>query len=315
MARKKEYPEIGDRQNGHTLVAMGDDFPDHWISWLDDLVGEYGELVSRLESVDLSVQGLDLSDSSSSQMEFAEALGVNFSSSFWESDHISGHFQMGWIATKEIPKAKKAGKLLLKQRINLIRSELLKEVVASLKHLDIDELVARILFDPIEQKAEIDRLRKAEKLAEERRSSTLNLLDLRANDVSALLLASQQCIAFAVTMQNPMEIPIVAGPIASWRGEIFAICSQGGVHPPASPYDDLKRCLHAAGRTIIEVHDETIIGRSPLSGKIALLKGSGLLSDWHNIWSMKPPQKRILKADGPENSQKAMDLHNILSAR
>jgi hypothetical protein len=315
MARKlKDYPEIGDRHNGHTLVAMGDDFPDQWISWLDDLLAEYGEMVQSLESIDLSVPGLDLSDLASSKMEFAESLGVSFSSSFWEGDHISGQFQMGWMANDEIPKAKKAGKLLLKQRMNLIRCELTKKLVSNLKRLDINELVARISFDPIDQNAEIDHLREAKKLAEESCGEVTNLLDLRIKEASALAIASQQCIALAVSLHNPSDKPIAAGPIALWQGEIFAICSQGGVHPPASPYDDLKRCLAAAGRMIVELRDETIVGRSPFSGSVALLKGSGQLSDWLNIWSSKLPYKRILKANTDENSQKATDLHDILSA-
>jgi hypothetical protein len=312
MARKKEYPEIGDRQNGQTLVAMGDDFPDEWIFWLEDLVEEYGELVTSLESVDISVEGLDLSASSSSKMEFAEALGITFSSSFWEGDHISGYFQMGWITTKEIPKAKKAGKILLKQRLELIRTELIKEFVTSLDSLDIHELVARIRFDPIEQCAEIDHLTKAETLAEETRSNLLNLLEMRTNEVSAVALASQECIFFAVSMQNPTDNPIIAGPVALWRGEIFVICGQGGVRPPTSPYDDLLRSLRATGRKIIDINDETVIGRSPLSGRVALLKGSGQLADWQNIWAMKMPHKRIFKAEDPENSQKAVDLYHLL---
>lgn len=312
MVRKKEYPEIGDRKTGQTLVAMGDDFPDQWISWLDDLVGEYGEVVSLFESVNICVEGLDLSDSSSSRMEFAEALGVEFSSTFWEGDHISGHFQMGWIPTKEIPKAKKAGKLLLKQRMESIRSKLIKDIISNLNHLDLEALVARVASDPIKLKAEIDYLKKDAKLAEDNRINMLSLIEQRANDVSAAALASQECITLALSMQNATETPIVAGPIALWRGEIFSICSQGGVVPPASPYDDLIGCLRSSCRTIIEVHDETIAARSPFSGRVTLIKGSSQIAYWRNIWLMKTPHMRILNADTQEKSQKAMDLYHIL---
>lgn len=312
MARKKEIPEIGDRENGRTLVAMGDDFPDRWIPWLDDQVGRYGDVVSLLEEAGLSVDGLSSPDSSTCKREFAEALGVEFSSSSWESDHIGGHFQMGWINSKAISEAKKAGKALLKNRLASIKAGLVKMEKSKLEGLDIEELVERITHDPRDLQAEIDSLRKAKQFSAASHQTALGAQDQASKVLPAVSEASRECIDFAVSMSTNGDSPIVAGPIAAWRDEVFCIVSQGGVRPPASPYDDLLDRLRNTPLKIVEVHDETIVGRTPLSGKDVFLKGSSQLADWKNVWRVRTPVRRVLRADSPENSQKAMDLYEIL---
>jgi len=102
-------PEIGDKRGKLTLVAKGDDFPDEWDGWLDELVDGYSSLVTEALRKEVDPEALGLVEGLAGLKAFAEQLGVEFEQEFWEGECISGQYQLGWIKTSEIPKARVQG--------------------------------------------------------------------------------------------------------------------------------------------------------------------------------------------------------------
>lgn len=105
----EETPEIGYQRGSYTLVARGDDFPEEWDDWLEELVDSYRNLVEEAERKELDLEALGLVDDQGGLMAFSEQLGVDFEKHFWESECISGFYQIGWIKTSEIPDARGRG--------------------------------------------------------------------------------------------------------------------------------------------------------------------------------------------------------------
>ena len=105
--------EVGLTKRSRTLVAMGDDWPDQWDGWLEDAVQQYGALVEQADEAGLDLEALELEAHASGHQAFAERIGVEFGSEFWEGECSSGHFVCGWIKTKEIPKATAAAQRIL----------------------------------------------------------------------------------------------------------------------------------------------------------------------------------------------------------
>ena len=102
-------PEISDKRGKLTLVAKGDDFPDEWDGWLDELVDGYSSLVTEALRKEVDPEALGLVEGLAGLKAFAEQLGVEFEQEFWEGECISGQYQLGWIKTSEIPKARVQG--------------------------------------------------------------------------------------------------------------------------------------------------------------------------------------------------------------
>ncbi len=110
---KPEDYEIGLTKRSRTLVAMGDDWPDQWDCWLEDAVEKYSALVKQASDAGLALEDLGLEEEARGRQGFAESLGVDFESDFWEGEFISGHFVCGWIKTKDIPKATATARQIL----------------------------------------------------------------------------------------------------------------------------------------------------------------------------------------------------------
>ena len=102
-------PEVGDQRGKLTLVAKGDDFPDEWDGWLDELVDGYSSLVTEALRKEVDPEALGLVEGPKGLKAFAEQLGVEFEQEFWEGECISGQYQLGWIKTSDIPKARVQG--------------------------------------------------------------------------------------------------------------------------------------------------------------------------------------------------------------
>lgn len=101
----EQIPEIGDKRGNFTLVARGDDFPDEWDGWLDELVESYSNLVKEAVCKDLDLEALGLVEGHEGLKAFAEQVGVEVEQDFWEGECVSGQYQLGWIKTSDIPKA------------------------------------------------------------------------------------------------------------------------------------------------------------------------------------------------------------------
>lgn len=109
----ENIPEIGDKRDNLTLVARGDDFPDEWDGWLDELLESYDKLVKEAVRKELDLEALGLVEAREGLRAFAEQLGVEFEEEFWEGGCISGQYQLGWIKTSSIPRAITKAKELL----------------------------------------------------------------------------------------------------------------------------------------------------------------------------------------------------------
>jgi hypothetical protein len=109
----ENIPEIGDKRGNFTLVARGDDFPDEWDGWLDELLERYGKLVKDAASKKLHLEVLGLVEGPEGLKAFAEQIGVAFEQEFWEGACISGQYQLGWIRTSEIRRAQRGARQLL----------------------------------------------------------------------------------------------------------------------------------------------------------------------------------------------------------
>ena len=105
----ESIPEVGDKRGKLTLVAKGDYFPDEWDGWLDELVESYSSLVTEALRKEVDPEALGLVEGPEGLKAFAEQLGVEFEQEFWEGECISGQYQLGWIKTSDIPKARVQG--------------------------------------------------------------------------------------------------------------------------------------------------------------------------------------------------------------
>jgi hypothetical protein len=106
-------PEVGDKRGKLTLVAKGDDFPDEWDGWLDELVDGYSSLVTEALRKKVDPEALGLVEGPEGLKAFAEQIGVAFEQEFWEGACISGQYQLGWIRTSEIRRAQRGARQLL----------------------------------------------------------------------------------------------------------------------------------------------------------------------------------------------------------
>lgn len=103
-----EY-EIDDHKDDFTLVAKGDDWPDEWSCWLENLVEKFANLVDKAYDSGANITEIYLLDGRCGKKYFAEEIGVVFDQIFWEGECISGLYQYGWIKTSDIPSAEKRG--------------------------------------------------------------------------------------------------------------------------------------------------------------------------------------------------------------
>jgi hypothetical protein len=107
--------EVGEKQGNRTLVAKGDDFPDEWDGWLDEIVESYSTIVKEALRRELDLDSLGLVEGPEGLKKFAEQLGVEFEQEFWEGECISGLYQRGWIETSKIRRAAADGRKLLEK--------------------------------------------------------------------------------------------------------------------------------------------------------------------------------------------------------
>lgn len=111
----EQIPEVGDKRGNLTLVARGDNFPDEWDGWLEELVESYSNLVQDAMRRNLDPEAFGLVEGHEGLMLFAEQLGVEFDAEFWEGECMSGQYQLGWMKTSNIPKARVEGLKILSE--------------------------------------------------------------------------------------------------------------------------------------------------------------------------------------------------------
>jgi hypothetical protein len=279
----EDYPDIGDRRNGFILVCMGDDRPDQWIDWLEELVCKYEELEALAEARELPLDAGPDYGNLLGWRDFCETLGVSMDSKFWEGCMTSGQFQMGWIQSGTIRSAKKAGKEILNKIHKNLLEGIRRAAISELEKIkDLDRLVERTLDDRVSLLTAIKELN-ASLVTARKTTSRLEatLAEAKAGDTSAL---TSDCLRMACAVLNEDRNILLAGPLVLWDdGVVYAFTSRGGEPLPAdSSPSILLTELKRSGHPTVEVSEMTVIGGF-LSGR-CYRKGSAHISGWVNVW-------------------------------
>lgn len=282
MSDEDDIPSIGDCRDGKVLVCMGDDQPDQWAGWLEELVDEFNllrdaatahGLLCRIDS-----QSLELGDWSG----FCEEVGVDLKREFWEGSLVSGHFVMGWVEKKKIGTARRRGGSLLKKLHRNLVLQLKAEKIEELKGLkDLDELISRTDNDRqalLEEVGSLTRSLAAAKAESSQFQGALTTVKadvVRVDGLNRFLLG---------TIRGGDGI-FVHGPLLRWSdGTILALTKRGRVAlPNHSPHWLVLQELRSLGHPVVEVSEVTILG-GWLSGPV-YLQGSGELSGWDDAWN------------------------------
>lgn len=288
MSEEEDYPDIGDCRDGLLLVCMGDDRPDQWIDWLEELVGEYEDFRAIAEEHEVPLDAGSDCGTLDGWSDFCEALGVSIESELWEGGMVSGHFHRGWIKPGTIRSAKKVGKKILKKIQKNLLKQIRKAAISELEEIqDLDQLIERTLDD---RASLLTVIKESNASLATGRMTTSNLEEALAearaneaktNDIAALTL---DCMRIACAVLNREQKILLAGPLVMWNdGVVYAFASRGRVPLPAdsSPailVNELKR----AGHPTVEVGEMTLIGAWS-SGPI-YRKGSAHISGWLNVW-------------------------------
>jgi hypothetical protein len=282
MSDEDDIPSIGDCCDGKVLVCMGDDQPDQWAGWLEELVDEFNllrdaatahGLLCRIDS-----QSLELGDWSG----FCEEVGVDLNQEFWEGSLVSGQFVMGWVEKKKIGTARRRGGSLLKK--------LHSSLVLQLKAKRIEELKSFKGLEELISRTDNDR----QALLEEVGSLTRSLAGAKAESsqfqgalttVKADVVRVNGLNGFLLGIIRGGDGIFVHGPLLRWSdGTILALTKRGRVAlPNHSPHWLVIQELRSLGHPVVEVSEVTILG-GWLSGPI-YLQGSGELSGWDDAWN------------------------------
>ncbi len=144
MSDEDDIPSIGDCCDGKVLVCIGDDEPDQWDDWLEELVDEFNSLRDAATAQGLlcrvGPKCLELGGWS----DFCEEVGVDLNQEFWEGSLVSGQFVMGWVEKKKIGTARRRGGSLLKKLQSSLVLQLKAKRIEELKSFkDLEELISR----------------------------------------------------------------------------------------------------------------------------------------------------------------------------
>lgn len=300
MSDEEDYPEIGYRKKGYVLVCRGDDVPDEWDYWLEELVDDFKKLAKIACEHSVEVDAGEDYGTMEDWRGFCEALGVNFESEFWEGGMISGLYMKGWIKPGKVDKATKTGKEILKR----IRQNLLERIrsnaIAELEKIeDLDRLDERTRDDRkslISQNAQL----KTDRATAEKTAATLEraLAAAKVNDTSELAL---NCLRIACAVLNQDRMVLLAGPLVLWAdGVVYAFTTQGKVHLPtdSAPWILLKE-LEREGHPVVEVGEDRFLHPSLLDH----------ISRWINVWQQVESRERVFLVADPAQLAVAHQIH------
>jgi hypothetical protein len=282
MSDEADIPSIGDCCDGKVLVCMGDDHPDQWVGWLEELVDEFNVLrdaatahglLCRIDS-----QSLELGDWSG----FCEEVGVDLKREFWEGALVSGHFVMGWVEKKKIGITRRRGGSLLKKLHRNLVVQLKAERIEELKGLkDLDELISRTENDREALLEEVGSLKSSLASSQAEASQLQGALTAVKADVDRV----DGLNRFLLGVIRGGDGIFVHGPLLRWSdGTILALTKRGRVAlPNHSPHWLVLQELRSLGHPVVEVSEVTILG-GWLSGPV-YLQGTGELSGWDDAWN------------------------------
>jgi hypothetical protein len=303
MSDDVDIPSIGTSREGAVLVCMGDDQPDQWAGWLEELVDEFNCLRDSATAHGLSLrvrsQGQDFGDWS----DFCDAVGVNLKRQFWEGSLVSGQFVMGWVKETRVSSAKKRGESVVqKLRANLV-ADLKARRIEELKGIeDLDELISKVQNDRDALLEEVNNLKGSLASTEAQVAHLQAALKVAKEDAYRVARLGQ----FVLGVIRGGKGVLVDGPLLRWSdGTILALTKRGKVSlPDDSPHWLALQELRELGHPVVEVCEVTILG-GWLSGPV-YLHGSEGLSGWDDAWKDNRQLKRKFAVSASDHSKAQM---------
>ena len=300
MSDDSEIPSIGDCRDGDVLVCMGDDRPDQWAGWLEELVDEFNSLREIATAHDLACRPAPASNDLRDWSDFCTELGVNLSRQFWEGSMVSGHFVMGWVKKSEVSATRKRGHSLVKKlRRNLV-AELKARRIQELKGLqDLDEVISMSQYDRDALVEEVNNLKASLATAKAETAHLQGSLNAVKEDAGRVAGLSR----FVLGVIRGGHDVLIHGPLLRWSdGTILALTKRGSVPlPNHSPHWSVLQEMRSLGHPVVEVSEVTVLG-GWLSGPV-YLQGSGDLSGWDDAWTDRRQLKRKFEAADPSKAQ------------
>lgn len=300
MSDDSEIPSIGDCRDGDVLVCMGDDRPDQWAGWLEELVDEFNSLREVATAHDLACRPAPACNDLGDWSDFCTELGVNLSRQFWEGSMVSGHFVMGWVKKSEVSATRKRGHSLVKKfRRNLV-AELKARRIQELKGLqDLDEVISMSQYDRDALVEEINNLKASLATAKAETAHLQGSLNAVKEDAGRVAGLSR----FVLGVIRGGHDVLIHGPLLRWSdGTILALTKRGSVAlPNHSPHWSVLQEMRSLGHPVVEVSEVTVLG-GWLSGPV-YLQGSGNLSGWDDAWTDRRQLKRKFEVADPAKAQ------------
>jgi len=309
MSDDSEMPSIGDCRDGDVLVCMGDDRPDQWAGWLEELVDEFNSLREVATAHDLACWPAPGCNDLGDWSDFCTELGVNLSRQFWEGSMVSGQFVMGWVKKSAVGAARKRGHSLVKKlRRNLV-AELKARGIQELKGLQVlDEVISRTQYDRDALLEEVSNLQASLAKAKAEASHLQGSLNAVKEDAGRVAGLSR----FVLGVVRGGQDVLIHGPLLRWSdGTILGLTKRGSVVlPNHSPHWPVLQELRGIGHPVVEVSEVTILG-GWLSGPV-YLQGSGDLSGWDDAWTDRRQLKRKFEVADPSKAQMLELVRNYL---
>jgi hypothetical protein len=306
--REDQYPEVGDIQNGKILVCMGDYRPDRWESWLQDAVQEFEALAELGQEFGLQCVAGTSGPVLHGWRDFCEAVGVSFDCDFWEGDHISGHWHMGWVEERSLKKVQRTTERLLGSVRRRLDRQVRAAVLEELREVqDLEQFVERTRDDRRVLRTQCKELQC--RVSDARRTidglqATIEMVKREA--CSSLM---EDCLILACAVLRGSKDPMLAGPLALWTdGVVYALVDRGGVRLPeeSAPWK-LILALEQGGHPVVRVTEMTLLG-GWISGPI-YRRGSSDIAGWSTAWQDQERKPRNFLVEPPERIAVVDQVH------
>lgn len=308
-----DYPTIGQRRRGRVLVCQGDDTPDQFANWLDPLVQKFTWLLLIAEEHDVLIDPPDGSTPVTSVIDFCQRLGIEFQSTMWTGSLTSGIYHLGWIRPGTARSASKAGrKLLCEIEESTLAAVKAAEMLEITDIQGIDEFLERTCEDKDRLHGQLAHLTSAlETKTIEADGLAKKVKDFSFSDSRQI---DEACVRMAAALLVWDCCKLVAGPLALWDdGQIYVISSWGGQPiPQGSSPAVLLEALQQSGRTVVQVHDSTVIG-GWMSGPI-YRRGPAQINGWLNVWASRESNPRSFSVLPVEFSERVQEIHEFWAA-
>jgi hypothetical protein len=301
---------VGQEVNGSVLVCRGDDWPDEFVSWLEPLATEFNRILMQAEEFGITLKAPKSRNQLVSITDFCSEISIDFDSEFWEGDHISGIYKMGWLGSSQQENAERKGEQLVDTLSKKLEKEIRSEILSTLKDAeDLDEFLSLSANYRLGLTNQIKSLQSQLGEKEQRISfleNSIGDLNIQLERNSSQI--ESACVELASAVLEGKVTRIVAGPLVLWDdGNVYAITSRGKVDlPEGSAPKLLIESLKKSGTTVVEVEEMTVIGGWITGPKYA--RGDSHVSGWKSVWSEDLRKERNFIVEPKEFEQKVFEI-------